>query len=968
MKIRNKLFSLMAAAVICANTAAVNITRSYEEDYEIISHTGWRATVFRDRDGTRFAGDAYYWGGPVDTPIDVPEYLTYEGDGIPVRNVRLSKTCENKTDYDITFNVPDGVKIEEKTSFLYDHTNEKITLNYSDGTTERVEHNYTSAMYDYDTNVNNWDYEVLESLDGVYDSACVELTAYKGNSTMIAVPTEIDGLPVVRLSDTVFEGKGTFMNVSIAIINKVRNNGLAFDEEITKLPEVQIADGCFDGMHNLSLDFYTGVRYDESPPILMYYDQRYELYSDKENPSGWQLCSISSLDDEKVVIPDKIGGIEVESVNTSVLHSDHEVDVVLPDTIRKFSPSAFSSSMLRSINIPENVKVIPEYCFSDCPHLTEVTNTDHVQLISNNAFTSLRSSDSGYSPIKEAEKMVIFNYNTDDTDIPFIVTDTKKDLSYRIYTNTEDNTLSAKLIYAPYGIEDAPADLNGIPVEIQLENKVPKGTPVVIPEDTSELALKDIDFQHDDVFDNFGGSIPEYLFELQDIFGDDNTYQRGWVNKVDILSKDIFIRNGALADYACSSFTFPGSVRLGTNFNARNINLTELIFNGDGAVINIENNACKGQYNLKKLDFAGKCSSLRIGTTAFADSGIRKLVLPENTNFIGSGAFQDSIQLTDVTINGSPEIAKRAFYNCPNLQNVTINGSPILNAEIFSKCNKLKNININTDAEIDGSIFNNCLELCSINDVRVFDNGEAPSKEYMDFIERNFKDSENNGIINGYIAYMVKKTVAETVDDSMTDVQKIKAIHDKICSMVDYDHEDKDAIKNHTDASVFLNDTSVCDGYARAMNLMLHEAGVKSQYVRTEDHAWVIVNVGGHYFHVDPTWDDDGAEICYDWFMKSDTEISDMGSHSQWKAEVPSKLHEFQNKTVPPCTSVMGDVDENGMVDGVDASAILSAYAELSVEGSSDIDRVLADYNFDGRINAVDASLVITDYAKSSVE
>lgn len=65
-----------------------------------------------------------------------------------------------------------------------------------------------------------------------------------------------------------------------------------------------------------------------------------------------------------------------------------------------------------------------------------------------------------------------------------------------------------------------------------------------------------------------------------------------------------------------------------------------------------------------------------------------------------------------------------------------------------------------------------------------------------------------------------------------------------------------------------------------------------------------------------------------------------------------------------------GDADCNGIIDGRDASIILSDYAESSV-GGTDTGRYLnenEDYNNDGIIDARDASAVLTYYAKQSVQ
>ena len=52
----------------------------------------------------------------------------------------------------------------------------------------------------------------------------------------------------------------------------------------------------------------------------------------------------------------------------------------------------------------------------------------------------------------------------------------------------------------------------------------------------------------------------------------------------------------------------------------------------------------------------------------------------------------------------------------------------------------------------------------------------------------------------------------------------------------------------------------MCAGYARAFLYLCKKAGIEAVYVtgsaRGEAHAWNLVNIGGAYYWVDPTWGD----------------------------------------------------------------------------------------------------------------
>lgn len=67
---------------------------------------------------------------------------------------------------------------------------------------------------------------------------------------------------------------------------------------------------------------------------------------------------------------------------------------------------------------------------------------------------------------------------------------------------------------------------------------------------------------------------------------------------------------------------------------------------------------------------------------------------------------------------------------------------------------------------------------------------------------------------------------------------------------------------------------------------------------------------------------------------------------------------------------ILGDVNNNGMVDAVDASAVLTYYAVSSTGkdgGFTETQLKAADMNLDGTVNGVDASAILTLYAKNSV-
>lgn len=96
------------------------------------------------------------------------------------------------------------------------------------------------------------------------------------------------------------------------------------------------------------------------------------------------------------------------------------------------------------------------------------------------------------------------------------------------------------------------------------------------------------------------------------------------------------------------------------------------------------------------------------------------------------------------------------------------------------------------------------------------------------------------------------------ITPEMDDYTKVKTVHDAIVSHTEYDLNSED---NQNICSVFLNNRSVCAGYSKALQYVLKDIGIFSNYVTGNavgrgPHAWNLVQMDGEYYYVDATWDD----------------------------------------------------------------------------------------------------------------
>lgn len=136
------------------------------------------------------------------------------------------------------------------------------------------------------------------------------------------------------------------------------------------------------------------------------------------------------------------------------------------------------------------------------------------------------------------------------------------------------------------------------------------------------------------------------------------------------------------------------------------------------------------------------------------------------------------------------------------------------------------------------------------------------------------------------------------VNDDMSDLEKIIALHDWLILNCTYDEENyyNDTIPSvdYTAYGALVNGIAVCDGYTKAYDLLLREAGITTYRVvgeangpkGWEGHSWNIVKLNGKYYHIDATWDDPDSmapeSVWYNYMLKSDSRM--MHDHSGWKA------------------------------------------------------------------------------------
>lgn len=375
--------------------------------------------------------------------------------------------------------------------------------------------------------------------------------------------------------------------------------------------------------------------------------------------------------------------------------------------------------------------------------------------------------------------------------------------------------------------------------------------------------------------------------------------------------------------------------------------------------------------NLKSITFPDTLEV--IYAQAFRKSGLTSVTFPSSLKIIRDKAFSGTKITTVILPHTLETVDDYVFSECENLRHATIRCSDT-GRRIFDGDENLVNINISTDCLngiLDSGALAGCPNLTKISNIQVLLK-DADGKPYFDsrlapYIRKNFVflDQYEVSFMNEYIDAIIKYVVKTETADCTNDYQKVKKLHDWVCNKVDYAYvnfEPDSSHECHVDSSVFVRSTTVCDGYARALTLLLREAGFEAYYLRSFTHAWTMVRIGDNYFHVDACHDD-GGFIGYDHYLKSDNALQScsVGHESWWITKLTSRYNYDIPSELPACQYSYsdinrGDVNLDGEINQSDIDLIQQYISTSDYFESLFIlpDTEIADVNRDGEINIMD--------------
>ena len=166
-----------------------------------------------------------------------------------------------------------------------------------------------------------------------------------------------------------------------------------------------------------------------------------------------------------------------------------------------------------------------------------------------------------------------------------------------------------------------------------------------------------------------------------------------------------------------------------------------------------------------------------------------------------------------------------------------------------------------------------------------------------------------------------------TVPDNLSAYEREKFAHDHIAEICEYDTEaaessdDDSAPEAYNVYGVLVRGKAVCEGYARAMQLLLSGLGVDCVGItgmssnsdgKEELHMWDAVKLDDGWYYVDPTWDDqDQAYRRYQYFNLNEVMMSKDHQNSRLMSELSENEIDSEetlsssamNLYIPECTA-----------------------------------------------------------------
>ena len=174
--------------------------------------------------------------------------------------------------------------------------------------------------------------------------------------------------------------------------------------------------------------------------------------------------------------------------------------------------------------------------------------------------------------------------------------------------------------------------------------------------------------------------------------------------------------------------------------------------------------------------------------------------------------------------------------------------------------------------------------------------------------------------------------IDEVVTDGMDDYVKELAIHDYIVENVSYDLDMLGIFGEHADHAVdpygaLGEGKCICSGYTTTFQMFMDMLKIPCISIKAtadggEDHAWNMVQVNGHWYYVDVTWDDP---------IPDKKGRPEQHQYFNTTKEVMAERHEWDSSGDPVCDSAEDSYIAHELIK-VDSMDDIAALMEKSFD------------------------------------
>lgn len=169
--------------------------------------------------------------------------------------------------------------------------------------------------------------------------------------------------------------------------------------------------------------------------------------------------------------------------------------------------------------------------------------------------------------------------------------------------------------------------------------------------------------------------------------------------------------------------------------------------------------------------------------------------------------------------------------------------------------------------------------------------------------------------INTKVATLLSPSGAIGSQSLDTSYDKIQAVYDYCVNNFEY----VSGTDKHSTYSALIENSTVCQGYATSIYLLLETLNVDCRLIASSSHGWNIAQIGDKYYYLDATWEDtDLNSNGRSYFLKGTKDFSTNAVHdalTEYKTESFAKRYPIADYVYKPSEDTTENTTENTTED-----------------------------------------------------